>query len=59
MNYEKKYVSDDIKKMLSGIKMAKQVLKENPDDHWVKKGLVVMDQYLAQLMAASENKSDK
>jgi hypothetical protein len=59
MNYEKKYVDNDIKKMISGIDAAKQILKENPNDHWVKKGLAVMNEYLSQLIAISENKLDK
>ncbi len=59
MSYEKKYVNDDIKKMISGIEMAKRVLLENPDDHWVKKGLVTMTQYLSKLINDSKNKSDK
>lgn len=59
MNYEKKYVNKDIEKMISGIKIAKQVLKENPDDHWVRKGLMVMSQHLSQLITASETKSGK
>lgn len=59
MSYEKKSVNDDIKKMISGIEMAKRVLLENPDDHWVKKGLVTMTQHLSKLINDSKNKSDK
>lgn len=59
MSYEKKSVNDDIKKMISGIEMAKRVLQENPNDHWVRKGLVTMTQYLSKLISDSKNKSDK
>lgn len=31
------------------IEVAKQVLKENPDDTWVQKGLVAMEEELKRL----------
>jgi hypothetical protein len=37
------------------IEVAKQVLKENPDDTWVQKGLVAMEEELER-MKRSENR---
>lgn len=37
------------------VEVAKQVLKENPDDTWIHKGLVAMEEELER-MKRSENK---
>jgi hypothetical protein len=38
------------------IEVAKQVLKENPDDTWVAKGLVAMEEELKRLKGYSDNR---
>jgi hypothetical protein len=43
----------DMKKLNDAIIMAKKVLKENPNDTWVQKGLVIMQDELRK------NKEDK
>jgi hypothetical protein len=38
------------------IEVAKQVLKENPDDTWVAKGLVAMEEELQKLKHSSDDR---
>jgi hypothetical protein len=38
------------------IEVAKQVLKENPDDTWVAKGLVAMEEELKRIKNFSDRK---
>lgn len=38
------------------IEVAKQVLKENPDDTWVQKGLIAMEEELERMNNESKRK---
>jgi hypothetical protein len=40
-----------IEKLENAIKIAKQVLEENPNDTWVAKGLVEMEKELERLLS--------
>ncbi len=41
------------------IEVAKQVLKENPNDTWVAKGLVAMEEELKRLKELGDNRRTK
>ena len=43
-------------KLEEGIKIAKYVLEQNPDDTWVRKGLEIMEHELQKIKKSEENK---
>ena len=45
-----------IEKLENSIKIAKEVLKENPDDTWVRKGLAEMEKEVNRLKEIQKNK---
>ena len=47
---------DNKEKLEQMIEVAKQVLKENPNDTWVQKGLVVMQQEVDRLNQLEQKK---
>ena len=51
MSYDLKYVNKEISRMEESIKIAKSVLKENPNDNWVRKGVPILESYLLELNA--------
>lgn len=51
-------MKDKIKKLEDGIRIAKDILKENPNDTWVQKGLIEMQKELSKIIK-SESNNDK
>lgn len=47
-----------MKKLEDGIRIAKYVLEQNPDDTWVRKGLEIMENELSKIIEI-ENNNDK
>ena len=49
-------MKDKIKKLEDGIRIAKDVLKQNPDDTWVRKGLEIMEYELQKIIKSEQKK---
>ncbi len=52
----KEYKMNNEQKLEKMIEVAKQVLKENPNDTWVAKGLVAMEEELKRLKGLGDDR---